>query len=62
MIVCVCHRVSDRHIQQAIQNGADSIDALGVELGACTGCGCCRESCQELIDQHAALAKLPIAA
>jgi bacterioferritin-associated ferredoxin len=62
MIICVCHRVSDRDIRQAISNGADSVEALGEQLGACTGCGCCRESCEELLETFEASRAMPIAA
>lgn len=62
MIVCVCHNISERQIEQALYEGAESVETLSARLGACTGCGCCRETCQDLVDRHQALGTLPIAA
>jgi bacterioferritin-associated ferredoxin len=33
--------------------GADSLEKLGVELGLGTGCGCCRETAQRMLDARA---------
>ncbi|MEX1167939.1 MAG: (2Fe-2S)-binding protein [Hydrogenophaga sp.] len=43
MIVCVCHRVSDRAIAKAARQG-HSFDDIQLELGVATQCGQC-ESC-----------------
>lgn len=43
MIVCVCHRVSDKTIERATRAGA-SFDDLQLELGVATQCGKC-EGC-----------------
>lgn len=44
MIVCVCHRVSDREIQRQARAGCTSFEELQFETGVSTCCGCC-ESC-----------------
>jgi len=44
MIVCVCHRVSDRDIQRQARAGCTSFEELQLETGVSTCCGCC-ESC-----------------
>jgi bacterioferritin-associated ferredoxin len=41
MIVCVCKRISDRHIRAAVKNGASSLRDLTRELGVGTCCGKC---------------------
>ena len=47
MIVCVCHRVSDRDIVQAVQAGCRSFEQLQDDLRVATGCGACRECALE---------------
>ncbi len=49
MIVCVCNGVSDRDVKTAIRNGANSVEALSASLGVASGCGCCRETCADMI-------------
>ncbi len=46
MIVCVCHRVSDRDIRAAAASGCPDFDALQDELRVATACGACRECAQ----------------
>ena len=41
MIICLCHRVSDRDIRTAVQSGTLSFDLLQDETGVSTGCGRC---------------------
>ncbi|MDE2599496.1 MAG: (2Fe-2S)-binding protein [Rhodocyclaceae bacterium] len=53
MIVCVCHGVSDREIKTAIKNGASSVADLSASLGVGTCCGCCRETCADMVAEHA---------
>lgn len=43
MIVCVCHRVSDRDIGRAVREGCADFEALQSELRVGTGCGACLE-------------------
>ncbi len=51
MIVCVCHRVSERDIRQAAASGCDSLDALQDELRVATACGACHDCACEVLDQ-----------
>jgi bacterioferritin-associated ferredoxin len=53
MIVCVCHGVSDRTIKAAIKNGASSVEDLSANLGVGTCCGCCRETCSDMLAEAA---------
>lgn len=50
MIVCLCHRVSDRDIAAAVKGGVASFDELQGELRVASGCGCCRKCAQEVFD------------
>jgi bacterioferritin-associated ferredoxin len=56
MIVCVCHRVSDRDIARAVQGGCCSFDDLQAELRVSTSCGKCRDCARETFQHHAAQA------
>jgi len=47
MIVCVCHRVSDRDIEREVRLGCDSFEELQDELRCGTGCGRCLEFAQD---------------
>lgn len=53
MYVCICAAVSDRQIASAVAAGADSLEKLGMELGVGTGCGCCRETAQRMLESRA---------
>ncbi len=54
MIVCLCHRVTDRDIAREVRNGCASFDELQDSLRVATACGSCREASRELFDEHAA--------
>ncbi|HEX6364281.1 MAG TPA: (2Fe-2S)-binding protein [Albitalea sp.] len=55
MIVCVCRRVSDHQIRQAVAEGAVSLECLQFDLGVATQCGRCADcACQILGDAKAA--------
>ncbi len=56
MYVCLCQAVRDSEIEAAVAEGHGNLDALAKQLGVGTGCGCCREHAQSLIDQHSAFA------
>ncbi len=43
MIVCVCHRVSDRDIAIAASSGCPTFEALQDELRVATACGACHD-------------------
>jgi bacterioferritin-associated ferredoxin len=54
MIVCVCHRVSDRAIAAAVHEGCCSFEQLQAELGVATRCGACRGCAREAFERHSA--------
>jgi len=54
MIVCVCHRVSDRAIAAAVHDGCSSFEQLQAELRVATRCGACRSCARETFERHAA--------
>jgi bacterioferritin-associated ferredoxin len=52
MIVCHCWGVRDRDIRRAVREGALTPRAVARSCGAGTGCGGCRVSVRELIDDE----------
>ncbi len=50
MIVCLCRRISDRDISQAVREGAHSFELLQDETGVASQCGCCHDCAREVFD------------
>ncbi len=50
MIVCVCHRVSDRDIEREVRLGCGSFDELQDELRVGTACGRCTDCARDTFD------------
>lgn len=50
-LVCTCMGVMKSDILEAIEQGADSFEALSEELGVGTGCSTCVEEVQQLLAQ-----------
>lgn len=43
MIVCLCHRVSERQIHLAVAQGCADFEQLQDELRVATACGACHD-------------------
>jgi bacterioferritin-associated ferredoxin len=54
MIVCVCHRVSDRDIAAQARSGCPDFDALQDELRVGTACGACIDCAHDTFQAHTA--------
>ena len=50
MIICLCHRLSDRDIERAAQRGIESFEQLQDETCIARNCGCCEEYAREIFD------------
>ena len=50
MIVCVCHRVSDREIARHVRAGM-GFDEIQFELGVATQCGQCEGCARDVVAQ-----------
>lgn len=50
MIVCICHRVSDRDIARHVRGGM-SFDDIQLELGVATQCGQCESCARDVVAQ-----------
>jgi bacterioferritin-associated ferredoxin len=49
MIVCVCRRVSDHQIREAVAEGAHSLECLQIDLGVATQCGRCADCASKVL-------------
>jgi bacterioferritin-associated ferredoxin len=54
MIVCLCHRVTDRDIAREAAAGCPSFEVLQEELRVGTACGACVDCAHETFHAHAA--------
>ncbi len=50
MIVCVCHRISDRDIARHVRAGM-GFDDIQLELGVATQCGRCEGCARDVVAQ-----------
>ena len=50
MIVCLCHRVSDRDIDRAVREGTTSFDVLQDDTRLASSCGCCHDCARAVFD------------
>jgi bacterioferritin-associated ferredoxin len=53
MIVCLCEGVSEREIRGVIARGARCVESIRRACGAGAGCGTCRETLEDMLDEHA---------
>jgi bacterioferritin-associated ferredoxin len=63
MIVCLCRRISDRDIAQAVRNGTTCFAQLQDDTGVASCCGCCHDCAREVFDSARASvpsARVPI--
>ena len=54
MYVCICARVRDCEVREAIRGGARCEETVGDACGAGTGCGTCLDRISDLIDEASA--------
>lgn len=59
MIVCICHRVSDRDIARAAASGCTSFEELQVDTGVATRCGKCHDCARQTFQSHAGAGAAP---
>ncbi|CAH2214692.1 (2Fe-2S)-binding protein [Tepidibacter aestuarii] len=51
-VVCNCFGTTEEEIREAIKKGANTVEAVGEETSAGTGCGACQSRIQEIIDEE----------
>ncbi|MFT0532199.1 bacterioferritin-associated ferredoxin [Castellaniella hirudinis] len=49
MYICVCNAISERHVQEAIAQGAKDLGDLQAQLGVATCCGQCAETATDYL-------------
>jgi bacterioferritin-associated ferredoxin len=54
MIVCLCHRVSDRDIHREVSTGTHCFEVLQDETRVASSCGSCQDCAREVFDQACA--------
>jgi bacterioferritin-associated ferredoxin len=54
MVICLCHRVSDRDIAQAVQAGTRCFEVLQDDTRVASSCGCCHDCARELFESACA--------
>jgi len=59
MIVCLCHRISDRDIRRAVTDGVRDFDALQDDTCIARNCGCCEQTAREIFEEACAAAPRP---
>jgi len=50
MIVCLCHRVSDRDIVAAVRTGTTCFEVLQDDLLVASSCGSCHDCAREVFE------------
>lgn len=54
MIVCLCHRISDHDIVDAVRQGTRDFDALQDDTCLARNCGCCEDCARQVFEQACA--------
>ena len=52
MYVCICHSVTEKDIQKAAKQGANSLQDIKEMTGCATGCGSCADLALEVLQTH----------
>jgi len=62
MIICLCHRVSDRDIRRAVDAGLRNFEVLQDETRLASGCGSCHDCARAVFDEALERQACPCAA
>ncbi|HMO47985.1 MAG TPA: (2Fe-2S)-binding protein [Rubrivivax sp.] len=54
MIVCLCHRVSDRDIRMEVASGTRCFELLQDDTRVASSCGSCHDCAREVFDRACA--------
>ncbi|MCO5143242.1 MAG: (2Fe-2S)-binding protein [Oligoflexia bacterium] len=49
-LICICMTVTRKEIENAVNDGHKTVEALKSVLFCCTGCGTCESRVQKVID------------
>lgn len=62
MIVCLCHRVSDRDIAAAVRGGTNCFELVQDDLRVASSCGACLDCAREVFQRACGAACPPTTA
>ena len=51
MIICLCHRISDRDIRRAVRTGTREFEVLQDDTCLGRNCECCVQAAREVFDE-----------
>ncbi|WP_371188610.1 bacterioferritin-associated ferredoxin [Thalassotalea maritima] len=51
MFVCICYAITENDIQQAVANGANSMQQLRSQLNVANQCGKCTQFAKQVLEQ-----------
>lgn len=54
MIVCLCHRISDRDIRREVSTGTHCFELLQDQTRVASSCGSCHDCAREVFDSACA--------
>jgi bacterioferritin-associated ferredoxin len=54
MIVCLCHRISDRDIRREVSEGTHCFEMLQDQTRVASSCGSCHDCAREVFDSACA--------
>jgi bacterioferritin-associated ferredoxin len=60
MFVCVCNAVTDAEVREAIEGGADTVQAVTRATCAGDDCGACHAYIEGMIEEHREKRHLPV--
>lgn len=49
MIICICRRINENAVREAVRDGANTPDAVQAHHGCVFNCGKCRQAMHEVI-------------
>ncbi len=52
MYVCICKGITDKHIRDAVDSGANSFREVRQQLDLASQCGKCGVLAREIFDEH----------
>lgn len=52
MIICICRRINDAGVREAVDSGARSPEAVQAHHGCAFNCGKCRTAIGEMISER----------
>jgi bacterioferritin-associated ferredoxin len=51
-VICTCSGTTKRQIKALVDKGADNLEQISMNTGACSGCGACDITILELLDEY----------